>query len=93
MYICLMIFITGGTGLVGSHILLKLAQQGQIFKALKRPSSSLEVCKNVFKYYDATDLFYKINWLDGDINDIPSLVILSVSPALVIPLGEADLNV
>jgi nucleoside-diphosphate-sugar epimerase len=72
-YLCLMIFLTGGTGLVGSHILLKLAQQGRVFKALKRSSSSLEVCKNIFSHYKASDLFSKINWVDGDINDIPSL--------------------
>ncbi len=68
-----MIFVTGGTGLVGSHILLKLAQEAKPFKALKRSSSSLEVCENVFSYYKATDLFSKINWINGDINDIPSL--------------------
>ena len=45
-----MIFVTGGTGLVGSHILLKLAQQSKAFIALRRNSSSLTVCKNVFKY-------------------------------------------
>ena len=68
-----MIFVTGGTGLVGSHILLKLAQEAKPFKALKRSSSSLEVCENVFSYYNAIDLFSKINWINGDINDIPSL--------------------
>ena len=68
-----MIFVTGGTGLVGSHILLKLSQQGKEFKALKRASSSLKVCKSIFAYYKADKLFAKINWSEGDINDIPSL--------------------
>ena len=68
-----MIFVTGGTGLVGSHILLKLSQQFREFKALKRAASSLEVCKSVFAYYGAAELFAKINWVDGDVNDIPSL--------------------
>jgi nucleoside-diphosphate-sugar epimerase len=68
-----MIFVTGGTGLVGSHVLLKLAQQFKEFKALKRASSSLDVCKSIFTYYDADELFTKINWVDGDVNDIPSL--------------------
>ena len=31
-----MIFLTGGTGLVGAHILLKLTESGQKVKALKR---------------------------------------------------------
>jgi len=68
-----MIFVTGGTGLVGAHILLKLSQQGKKFKALKRSSSSLGVCKSIFSYYKLDDLFATINWVDGDINDIPSL--------------------
>ena len=68
-----MIFVTGGTGLVGSHVLLKLAQQSREFKALKRVSSSLSICKSIFTYYHAEDLFSKINWVDGDVNDIPSL--------------------
>lgn len=68
-----MIFVTGGTGLVGSHILLKLSQQGSRFRALKRESSSLNICKKVFKYYNAIELYEKINWVEGDIIDIGSL--------------------
>ena len=68
-----MIFITGGTGLVGSHILLKLSQDNIPFKALKRSSSSLEVCKDVFIHYNAESLFHSIFWEEGDVNNIPSL--------------------
>ena len=68
-----MIFVTGGTGLVGSHVLLKLAKKGENLKALKRTNSSLEICKNVFSFYNADALFDKINWVEGDVNDIPSL--------------------
>lgn len=68
-----MIFVTGGTGLVGSHIILELSQRGEKFKALKRDSSSFSICENIFKYYGAEDLFEKINWVVGDVNDIPSL--------------------
>ena len=68
-----MIFVTGGTGLVGSHILLRLAKEGMPFKALKRETSSLQICENVFSYYAAKDLFVKINWVIGDVNDIPAL--------------------
>ena len=68
-----MIFVTGGTGLVGSHVLLKLAKRGEDFKALKRISSSLSICKSVFSFYNSNALFDKINWVEGDVNDIPSL--------------------
>ena len=52
-----MIFVTGGTGLVGAHVLLKLAQQSREVKALKRPSSSMSVCRKIFSYYNADHLF------------------------------------
>lgn len=68
-----MIFITGGTGLVGSHILLKLCQDGISFQALKRKNSSLKICQNVFEYYNCEELFEEIIWINGDVNDIPSL--------------------
>ena len=68
-----MIFVTGGTGLVGAHILLELSNKGEDFIALRRESSSLLVCEKIFKYYNAQELFSKINWYNGDINDIPSL--------------------
>ena len=68
-----MIFITGGTGLVGSHILLFLAKENISFKALKRKNSSLKICQRIFKFYNAEDLFDKIIWTEGEVNDIPSL--------------------
>tara|TARA_B100000902_G_scaffold44294_1_gene51865 strand:+ start:5537 stop:6541 length:1005 start_codon:yes stop_codon:yes gene_type:complete len=68
-----MIFVTGGTGLLGSHILLTLSKQKRKFRALKRESSSLDICKSVFNYYLLGELFSKIEWIDGDINDIVSL--------------------
>ena len=68
-----MIFVTGGTGLVGSHILLKLSQSNISFRALKRKNSSLDVCKDVFTYYNAESQFNQIIWINGDVNDIPSL--------------------
>ena len=68
-----MIFVTGGTGLVGSHVLLRLLQKDKQVKALKRPSSSLKVCENIFYEYNQQTLFEKINWVEGDLNDITSL--------------------
>ena len=50
MYLCFMIFVTGGTGLVGSHVLLKLAKKGENLKALKRTNSSLEFAKVYFLF-------------------------------------------
>jgi len=68
-----MIFVTGATGMLGSHVLLRLAQESKSFRALKRESSSLDLCKRIFSYYNAEALFSKINWVEGDVNDISSL--------------------
>ncbi len=70
-----MILVTGGTGMLGSHILLQLSTIGIEFKALKRTSSSLKICKSVFTYYKKKPLFDKINWVEGDVNDIQSLIL------------------
>jgi len=66
-----MAFVTGGTGLVGAHLLFDLLQKGRSVRALKRPTSSLSVIENIFHYYsdNAEDLLQKIEWIEGDILD------------------------
>lgn len=68
-----MILVTGGTGLVGSHLLVKLLQENEAVKAIYRTIENLEAVKNVFNYYQKIELFSKITWIEADINDIPSL--------------------
>jgi len=68
-----MIFVTGGTGLVGAHTLLNLTKKGKPFKALRRNTSSLRICEGVFSHYNELASFSQINWVYGDINDISSL--------------------
>ena len=70
-----MILVTGGTGLVGSHLIYYLLKDGHAVRAIHRKSSNLNAVKKVFSYYtdEAEALFNKIDWTQGDINDIPSL--------------------
>ena len=66
-----MILVTGGTGLIGSHLLFELTKKGEKIRALKRVSSNSEMVKKVFSYYlDDPDLALSlIEWFDGDITD------------------------
>ena len=68
-----MVLVTGATGLVGSHLLISLLQENDSVKALYRNSKHIEKVKNVFAYKNQLNLFDKINWIEGDITDIPSL--------------------
>ena len=70
-----MILVTGGTGLVGSHLLLELISAGEEVKALRRPASNIEQVRKTFSWYrkDADELFRKIQWVEGDVLDIYSL--------------------
>lgn len=67
--------VTGATGLVGSHVLLQLLQQGKSVIATKRSSSNLSEVEKVFSYYtpEYKQLFSKIIWRDADFNDVLSL--------------------
>jgi len=67
-----MILVTGGTGLVGSHLLYRLAQGNTPVRAIKRSASNTELVKKLFLYYspDGENLFNKIQWVEGDVTDI-----------------------
>ena len=68
-----MILVTGGTGLVGAHLLLHLVEQGENVRAMYRSTTSIEKTKNLFSLYNKSHLFEKIEWMVADILDIPSL--------------------
>lgn len=70
-----MILVTGGTGLLGSHLLYHLSKKEHAVKALYRSDKKIEQVKSVFAYYDDNheELFAKIEWLKGDILDLPFL--------------------
>lgn len=71
-----MIFVTGATGLVGSHLLVKLLQDKQPIRALYRIEKKLEQAQKIIQHYlskDELHLLDQIEWIQGSINDIPLL--------------------
>lgn len=72
-----MIVVTGGTGLVGAHLLYDLCKNHSRIRAIKRQNSDLEQVKKTFAYYseDADVLFQRIEWVVADVTDYSSLEI------------------
>lgn len=64
-------FVTGGTGMTGAHLLLKLAEKGYNVTALKRENSNLEITRKIFNYHSekGDELFSNIEWVTGDLLD------------------------
>jgi dihydroflavonol-4-reductase len=60
------IFITGGTGFIGSYIIKALVEKGYAVRALRRSSSKLP-------FYIPSDIWEKVQWVEGDVLDIISL--------------------
>ncbi len=72
-----MILVTGGTGLVGSHLLYQLCLSKQSIRATYRNKAHLAKVENVFSYYDKNykTLFKKIEWLEACVEDVPALTL------------------
>ncbi len=70
-----MILVTGGTGLVGAHLLFQLTLENENIKAIYRTDKSVEGVKRIFSYFtdDVEKLFSKIDWVQADITETPSL--------------------
>ncbi|MCO5269634.1 MAG: NAD-dependent epimerase/dehydratase family protein [Brumimicrobium sp.] len=69
-------FVTGGTGLIGSHLLIELAQQDEPITAIYTRQHKIAQVKKLFEYYlqeEAEACFNRITWKVCDILDVSSL--------------------
>jgi nucleoside-diphosphate-sugar epimerase len=70
-----MILVTGGTGMLGAHLLLELINKSENVRAIIRDKSKLEKVKKIFSFYhsDPEKLIEKIEWVYADLLDAESL--------------------
>lgn len=70
-----MILVTGGTGLLGSHLLFELATSGHTVRAIKRRSSDTGIVRKIFSYYagNPDELLKKIEWFEADLMDFGAM--------------------
>ena len=75
LYFRFMILVTGGTGLVGAHLLYHLIRGNYKVRAIYRNSSKIKNTKQVFATYgeDYDSWLNKIDWIEADLLDIPAL--------------------
>ncbi len=64
-------FVTGGTGLVGAHLLYELTSQGIAVTALSRSARAADIVRRTFCHYTARPeaLLARIQWLQGDLRN------------------------
>lgn len=70
-----MILVTGGTGLVGAHLLFELSKNNEDIRATYRNHEKLALVEKVFSYYtdDPRPFLDKITWIKANVTDVPSL--------------------
>lgn len=70
-----MIFVTGGTGLLGSNLIYKLLMQGEKVKALIRPGKRDFDTRKLFGCFPEADKlpYHNLEWIEGDILDVAIL--------------------
>jgi dihydroflavonol-4-reductase len=64
-----MVFVTGATGLVGSHLLLELIRQNMKVRAGLRDGSSVDFVRSLFDYHGLGGRFVEIEWVDFDLQN------------------------
>ncbi len=76
VFLHLMILVTGGTGLLGSHLLYELTTKPTDVRAIYRSNNRIELVKKIFQYYDPLnwkEKFNRIAWFSADILDVDTL--------------------
>ena len=59
------VFVTGGTGFIGSYIIKNLVEKGITVRAIRRSGK--------LPFYIPSEILNKVDWVEGDVRDIISL--------------------
>lgn len=70
-----MVLVTGGTGLIGAHLIRQLLLNGEQVRAIRRKSSNIDQIGRVLDYYADNDghLAEQVEWVEADVLDLPAL--------------------
>ncbi len=70
-----MILVTGGTGLVGSHLLMDLLKYETPIRAIYRSDKALKKVRKIFSFYNISweQSLHKIEWIKSDLLNIEVL--------------------
>lgn len=66
-----MVLVTGGTGMVGMHLIASLLKRGEQVRALHRAGSDFQPVKQFFEYSGLQ--LEQVEWRVCELNDIPAL--------------------
>lgn len=62
-------FVTGATGLIGSHLVLRLTEENMPVTALFRNEKGQSEVYRLFQFYGKENLFPLVEWVKGDVED------------------------
>jgi len=66
--------VTGITGILGTHVAIDLLQRNQPVTGLIRPGADRTAMKRTFAHHNAEELLQQIEWIEGDVLDVTSLI-------------------